>query len=133
MVISGDNYIKFIQENILIRGKLYSPVFRLYGDKEKRRRVGFQLDGSQKKLLLEFGQKDLEAGNTNLTYAIKISVDGQEIWSGKCEYGQKSQIISVPLDKPGATSLVVEYSISQPGDFSWNFPSLYFTKAELLY
>jgi hypothetical protein len=133
MVISGDNYISFVKGTILIRGKLYSPIFRLRGDTNEQR-VGVQLDGSQKGLLLQFGQQDLSAGDTNLTYLVRISVDGKLLWAGECKYGPNNQIISVPLGVPGATSLVVEYSISEQGGFySYNYPPLYFTRAELLY
>ncbi|GET43309.1 hypothetical protein [Microseira wollei] len=133
MVISGDNYINFVKGSILISGKLYSPVFRLRGDTNEQR-VGFQLDGSQKGLLLQFGQQDLSAGDTNLTYLVRISIDGKLLWAGECKYGQNNQIISVPLGIPGATSLVIEYSITEQGGFySYNSPPLYFTRAELLY
>ena len=133
MVISGDNYIRFLKGTILIRGKLYSPVFSLRGDTNEQR-IGVQLDGSQKGLLLQLGQQDLSAGDTNLTYLVRISVDGKLLWAGECKYGQNNQIISVPLGVPGATSLVIEYSITEQGGFSsYNSPSLYFTRAELLY
>ena len=133
MVISGDNYIRFLKGTILIRGKLYSPVFSLRGDTNEQR-VGVQLDGSQKGLLLQLGQQDLSAGDTNLTYLVRISVDGKLLWAGECKYGQNNQIISVPLGVPGATSLVIEYSITEQGGFSsYNSPPLYFTRAELLY
>ncbi|WP_293133158.1 hypothetical protein [Microcoleus sp. bin38.metabat.b11b12b14.051] len=133
MVISGDNYINFVKGTILIRGKLSSPVFSLRGNTNEQR-VGFQLDGSQKGLLLQLGQQDLSAGDTNLTYLVRISVDGKLLWAGECKYGPNNQIVSVPLGVPGATSVVIEYSITEQGGFySYNFPPLYFTRAELLY
>lgn len=133
MVISGDTYINFVEGKILVRGKLYSPVFRLRGDTNEQR-VGFELDGEQKALLLQFGLQDLSAGDTNLTYLVRLYADGTLVWADECKYGQERQILSVPLDVPGATSLVIEYSITESGGFpSYNLPPLYFTTAKLLY
>jgi hypothetical protein len=133
MVISGGRYITFTKGKILVRGKLYSPVFRLSG-KTNEQRVGFELDGEQKALLLQFGLQDLSAGDTNLTYLVRLYADGTLIWADECKYGQERQILSVPLDLPEATSLVIEYSITESGGFaSYNLPPLYFTTAKLLY
>jgi len=133
MVISGQNYITFLKGKILIRGQLYPPVFRLRGESNEQR-VGFELDGLQKGLLLQFGQQDLSAGDTNLTYLVRILSDGKLVWAGECRYGKDQQIISVPLDGTGAKSLVIEYAVTEQGGFSsWNMPPLYFTRAELLY
>lgn len=131
MVISGNN-IDFVQGKILVRGQLYSPVFLLRGARNEQR-VGFELPGSQKALFLQFGQQDLTAGDTNLTYQIRLLVDGKLLWAGECRYGKNQQIISVPLDIPGAKSLVIEYAVTEQGGFpNYNIPPLYFTKAELL-
>jgi hypothetical protein len=133
MVVSGDRYIRFLKGSLLIRGKLYEPIFGLSG-KSDERRVGFELDGSQQGLLLQFGLQDLESGDTNLTYLVRLSVDGELLWAGECKYGQNSQIISVPLSIPGAKTIVIEYYITEEGGFpSYNYPPLYFTKADLLY
>lgn len=133
MVISGDEYISFVKGKILVRGKLYSPEFRLSG-KTNERRVGFELDGEQKAILLQFGLQDLSAGDTNLSYLVRLYADGTLIWADECKYGQERQILSVPLGLPGATSLVIEYFITESGGFaSYNLPPLYFTTAKLLY
>lgn len=132
MVISGNNYVNFATGKILIRNQLYPTIFLLRGNTDEQR-VGFQLDGSQKGLLLQIGQQDLSSGTTNLTYLVKILVDGKLLWAGECSYGQSNQIISLPLGISGAKSLVVEYAITKQGNFpSYNLPPLYFTKAELL-
>lgn len=132
MVISGSNYIDFVTAKILIRNQLYQTVFRLHGNTNEQR-VGFQLDGSQKGLFLQIGQQDLSSGTTNLTYLVRILVDGKLLWAGECTYGQSNQIISLPIAISGAKSLVLEYAITKPGNFpSYNLPPLYFTRAELL-
>ena len=134
MVVSGNRYIDFDKEDILIRGQLYSPVvFHLRGNTNEQR-VGFQLDGSQQGILLQFGLQDLESGDTNLTYLVRLSVDGELLWAGECQYGKNNQIISVPLGISGARSLVIEYSVTEKGGFpSYSYPRLYFTRGELLY
>ncbi len=132
MVISGGRYINFLKSKILVRGQLYSPVFRLNGNSSEQR-VGFELSGVQKALLLEFGLEDLSSGDTNLTYLVRLSADGKLLWAGECRYGKAQQIISVPIDIPGAKSLVIEYAVTEPGGFpSYNMPALYFTRAEML-
>lgn len=132
MVISGQNYITPLKDKMLVQGQLYYPVFSLYGSTNEQR-VGFELDGLQKAVLLQFGLQDLTSGNTNLTYLIRISVDGKLLWANECRYG-KQQLVSVPLDVLGAKSLVIEYLVTEMGGFSsYNLPRLYMTKAELLY
>jgi hypothetical protein len=132
MVISGQRYIVFLKGKILVRGQLYSPVFRLNGNSSEQR-VGFELPGTQKALLLQFGLEDLSSGDTNLTYLVRLSADGKLLWAGECRYGKAQQIVSVPLDIPGAKSLVIEYYVTEWGGFNYyNSPSLYFTRAEML-
>lgn len=78
--------------------------------------------------------KDLEQGRSNLTYLVRISVDGKELWVKERQFSQKQQIRSVPLDVPGATSIVIEYAISELGGMpKYDPPPLYFTNAELRY
>ncbi len=133
MVISGQDYIRFMQGKLLVGSQLYSPVFRLSGNTNEQR-VGFELDGSQKALLLQFGLQDLTAGDSNLTYLVRLSFDGKLLWAGECRYGKNQQIISVPVDVPGAKSMVIEYAVTERGGFNYySLPPLYFTKAELLY
>jgi hypothetical protein len=117
---------------IFILGQQRQTIFRLSGSIDEQR-VGFKLSGIQKAVLLQFGLQDLSSGTTTLTYRVKVSADGKLLWGGECRYGQQQQIVSVPLDIPEATSLVIEYSVVEDGGFaSYNIPPLHFTKAELL-
>jgi hypothetical protein len=132
-VISGTQYVEFFDTPILINKKKYSTVFFAKGSADERR-VGFSLDGQQKAAFFQFGLRDLEQGRSNLTYLVRIYVNGKELWVKECQFGQKQQIQSVPLNVPGATSIVIEYSISELGGIpSYNLPPLYFTNAELRY
>jgi hypothetical protein len=132
-IISGKQYIRFVDTPILINKKKYSTVFLANGS-TRERSVGFNLDGQQKAALFQFGLRDLEEGRSNLTYLVRIYVNGKELWVKECQFSQKQQIQSVPLDVPGATSIVIEYSISELGGMSsYDPPPLYFTNAELRY
>jgi hypothetical protein len=132
-VISGTQYVRFIDNPILINKKKYSTVLLANGSADERR-IGFSLDGQQKAAFFQFGLKDLEQGRSNLTYLVRISVDGKELWVKECQFSQKQQIQSVPLNVPGATTIVVEYSISEFGGMpKYDPPPLYFTNAELRY
>jgi hypothetical protein len=132
MIGLGTNYASFAKGDVFILGQPHQVVFGLRGDGQERR-VGFKLPGIQKAVLLQFGLQDLSSGTTNLTYRVKISANGELLWGGECRYGQKQQLLSVPLDIPGANSLVIEYSVLEQGGFaSYEIPPLYFTKAELL-
>lgn len=129
LLISGN--ATFSDKEAVIRGKAYKPIFRLEGSNSEVRRSAFKLNGRQQAVLLQFGLPDLAAGDTNLTYQVNISADGTPIWSGQVIYGTNQQLLSVPLNIPEATTLVVEYAVSQgrPSQLG----SLYFTRAELLY
>jgi len=130
MVGLGENYASFGKGTVFISGQQHEMVFKVRGDQQERR-VGFKLSGLQKAVLLQFGLQDLSVGTTNLTYRVKISADGKLLWGGECRYGQQQQLLSVPLDIPGAKSLVIEYSVIDQGGLT-QATHLYFTKAELL-
>ena len=129
LVVAGD--VNFTNGNVVIRGRNYVPILYLEGSNREARRVAFKLNGSQKGALLQFGLNDLNSGNTNLTYQVDIAADGKKVWTGRVIYGSEQQLLSVPIDIPGATTLTVEYIISQGGDNPRL--NLIFTRAELLY
>ncbi len=132
-IISGKQYVRFADTPILINKKKYSTVFFATGA-TRERSIGFNLDGQQKAAFFQFGLRDLEEGRSNLTYLVRISVDGKEVWVKECQFSTKQQILSVPLDIPGATSIVIEYSISELGGMTeYAAPPLSFTNAELRY
>jgi hypothetical protein len=134
MILAGKDYVSYGGPKILILGKRYAVKFRLSGDPFGRmgRRVGFELDGKQKGVLLQFGLEDLTAGTNNFIYKVKISVDGIPLWEGDCRYGQQNQIVSVPLSIPDATSLVIDYAVQRAGGAS-STPKLYFTTSDLIF
>jgi hypothetical protein len=132
-IISGKQYVQFIETPILINKRKYSTVFLANGS-TRQRSIGFNLDGQQKAAFFQFGLRDLEEGRSNLTYLVRISVDGTEMWVKECQFSEKQQIQSVPLNVPGASSIVIDYSIAELGGMpSYNPSPLYFTNAELRY
>jgi len=133
MVISGERYIDYTRGEILIKSQLYEPIFKLKGSTNEQR-VGFKLDSLQKAVLLQFGLQDLESGDTNFTYLVRISSDGKLLWAGECQYGPSRQIVSVPLSVSGARNLVIEYRVTEEGEIpNYQYLPLFFTKAEVLY
>lgn len=132
-IISGKQYVQFIETPILINKRKYSTVFLAKGSTYQRS-IGFNLNGQQKAAFFQFGLRDLEEGRSNLTYLVRISVDGKEMWVKECQFSEKQQIQSVPLDVPGASTIVIDYSIAELGGMpSYSLPPLYFTNAELRY
>jgi len=129
LLIAG--HAEFTNRNIVAKGKNYIPIFYLRGSNREINRVAFKLNGNQKGALLQFGVEDLTSGDTNLTYQVDIAADGRKIWTGRVIYGTEQQLLSVPLNIAGATTLTIEHIISQGG----NYPqlALVFTRAELLY
>jgi hypothetical protein len=130
LVVAGYT-VNFNNQNLLIRGRTYTPIFYLKGSNQKTQKAAFQLNGKQKGALLQFGLVDLSAGDTELTYQVNILADGATIWSGRVSYGSDQQFLSVPLNIPNVTTVVIEYIISQGGDSPRL--NLVFTRAELLY
>jgi hypothetical protein len=129
LVVAGQAF--FNNQNLVIRGRTYSPVFYLNGSNRELRRVAFKLNAKQKGSLLQFGVVDLSSGDTELTYQVNILADGATIWKGRIIYGTDQQFLSVPLNIPNVSTIVIEYIISQGGDNPRL--DLIFTRAELLY
>jgi hypothetical protein len=124
---SDERKITFEKEDIIILGKPYTSFFNVsYYSKESR--YVFKLDGTQKAVLLQFGLPDLPSSSTSKgNYVVKIYADGQALWAGECRRSQGNQIISVPLDIPGKSTLTIE--VTSNGE---NETGLFFTKASLL-
>jgi len=123
---SDANNIRFDKQKVIILGKVYTSFFDVSPYANESRFV-FELDGSQKAALLQFGLPDLASGSTSSgTYIVKILADGQALWAGECKRSQGRQIISVPISIPGAKTLTVEVSSNGQND-----SRLYFTEARL--
>lgn len=127
-LVSGD--ADFNNRSIVIKGRTYSPVFHLNGFNRENRRVAFKLNGKQKGALFQFGVADL-ASATILTYQVNIVADGTTIWNGRIIYGTVQQVLSIPLNIPNVSTIVIEYIISQGGDNP--HLNLVFARAEILY
>jgi hypothetical protein len=124
---SDSRYIEFGKNEIIILGKPYMSFFNLNFYSKESRYV-FKLDGTQKAVLLQFGLPDLPSGSTSKgNYLVKIYADGQPLWAGECRRSQGSQIVSVPLEIPGKSTLTIEATSN--GE---NETHLFFTKASLL-
>ena len=124
---SDHRMIDFERNEVTIGGKIYTSYFLVSPYAEASRFV-FRLEGSQEAALFQFGLPDLVSGNeTSDTYTVRILVDGELLWAGECKRSQGSQLVSVPLDMPGAESLVIEVT-SNSGS---NDP-LHFITAQLL-
>ena len=119
--------IDFEEEIVSIAREIRKSYFRIDADVDASNFI-FQLEGSQKAALFQFGLADLISGtNTSTVYTIKFFADGELLWAGECRRSQDSQIISVPLEIPGVRTLVIEVTNnSSPID------DLYFTQALLL-
>jgi uncharacterized protein (DUF736 family) len=129
LVVSGQAF--FDNRSSVIRGRTYAPIFYLNGSNREPQRVAFKLNGKQKGALLQFGMMDLSSGETELTYQVNILADGATIWKGRVIYGTAQQFLSVPLNIPNVSTIVIEHIISQGGDNPRL--NLIFTRAELLY
>jgi hypothetical protein len=124
---SDERKIEFEKKEIIILGKPYMSFFNI-GYYSKESRYVFKLDGTQKAVLLQFGLPDLPTGSTSKgTFLVKIYADGQPLWAGECRRSQGNQIISVPLEIPGKSTLTIEATSN--GE---NETHLFFTKASLL-
>jgi transposase len=123
---SDVNNIRFDKQKVIILGKAYTSFFDVSPYANESRFV-FELDGSQKAALLQFGLPDLASGSTSSgAYIVKIFADGQALWAGECKRSQGRQIISVPISIPGAKTLTIEVSSNGQDD-----SRLYFTEARL--
>ena len=123
---SDVNNIRFDKEKVIISGKAYTSFFDVSPYANESRFV-FELDGSQKAALLQFGLPDLASGSTSSgAYIVKVFADGQALWAGECKRSQGRQIISVPINIPQAKTLTIEVSSNGRND-----SRLYFTEARL--
>jgi hypothetical protein len=119
--------IYFEEDSVSIEREIRTSYFRIDDDVDSSNFV-FKLEGSQKAALFQFGLADLTSGtNTSTVYTVKFFADGELLWAGECRRSQDSQLISVPLDIPGAETLVIEVTNESPSR-----DQLYFTKALLL-
>lgn len=123
---SNSEKIKFKNEVTMIENKIYISSFNINRDVNQSRFV-FNLDGTKKNALLQFGLPDLLFGRiVNDFYSIKISADKKTLWAGECSYHQDNQIIEVLLDVPEKKILILEVTSSGK-----NESNLFFTKAEI--
>lgn len=120
--------LSFEEKTIVIKGLIYTSFFEVSPYANKSQFV-FALEGGQQAALLQFGLPDITSGNaTSTVYSVRIFADGKLLWAGECKRSQNSQIFSVPLEIPGAKSLIIEVGSNN----QYNDP-LYFTRAELLW
>lgn len=132
LLLNGVPIFSNQNEEVAIRGKAFPYLFYVQGASETQR-VAFKLDPAQKGVLLQFGMADLQKGDTNVTYQVSILVDGNRVWAGRVVYGTDQQILSVPLNVPGATALSIEYSTSLARAGDSQPRNLIFTRAEQLF
>jgi hypothetical protein len=120
--------IDFGKKEIIILGKKYTSAFDVSYYANASRFV-FQLDGTQKAALIQFGLPDVKSGSgsTAGAYTVKIYGDGKEVWTGECQRGRNSQIISTSLSIPEVKLLTIEVTSNQQND-----SNLFFTSAQLL-
>jgi hypothetical protein len=124
---SDSSNIVFEEESVSIEREIRTSYFRIDDDVDSSSFV-FKLEGSQKAALFQFGLADLTSGtNTSAVYTVKFFADGELLWAGECRRSQDSQLISVPLEIPGAETLVIEVT-----NESFSGDQLYFTQALLL-
>ncbi len=134
----GASYVAFETREIFINRKKYSSTFSIRPDQSAETRVSFSLDVpgiDPEGIFLQFGLKDLDAGDTTLTYLVKIYGDGQILWSDQVKY-EESQIASVVLRTNDMSDIVIEYQVVETGGINpYNiqnqFP-IFFTEAKLL-
>jgi hypothetical protein len=119
--------IDFGKKEIVILGKQYTSSFDVSSYANASRFV-FQLDGTQKAALIQFGLPDLTSGNGSTgAYTVKIYGDGKEIWAGECQRGKNSQIISTSLSIPDVKLLTIEVTSN-----TYQQNNLFFTSTQLL-
>ncbi len=125
---SDTGRIDFGKKGIIILGKQYTSAFDVRWDANASRFV-FQLDGTQKAALIQFGLPDPRSGGGSTTgaYTVKIYGDGKEVWTGECQRGRNSQIISTSLSIPEVKLLTIEVTSNGQND-----SNLFFTSAQLL-
>ena len=130
----GSSFFKPETQDVFINGKKYRSTFYLTPDKSDENRVAFSIDNlpKPKAVFFQFGLRDLNSGTTTLTYRVKISADGELLWSGQLKYDEQ-QIVSVVLDVDDYNDVLFEYQIVESGDVSYYQNPIYFTEAKLLF
>lgn len=124
---SSDNRIDFGKKEIVILGKQYTSSFDISTYANASRFV-FQLDGTQKAALIQFGLPDLKSGHGSTgAYIVKIYGDNSVLWTGECKRSQNSQIISASLSIPNVKLLTIEVTSNGQND-----SNLFFTSTQLL-
>lgn len=124
---SDTGRIDFGKKEIVILGKQYTSSFDVRYDANSSRFV-FQLDGTQKAALIQFGLPDLKSGNGSTgAYTVKIYGDGKLLWTGECQRSRDSQIISTSLSIPEVKLLTIEVTSNGQND-----SNIFFTSAQLL-
>jgi hypothetical protein len=124
---SDTGSIDFGKKEIVILGKQYTSSFDVWRRVNASRFV-FQLDGTQKAALIQFGLPDLKSGNDSTgAYTVKIYGDDKLLWAGECQRSRDSQIISTSLSIPEVKLLTIEVSSNGQND-----SNLFFTSAQLL-
>ncbi len=132
---SSAKNINFAKKGIIILGKQYTSSFEIgfrpnYGsDQTYSNRFVFQLDGSQKAAIIQFGIPDLTFENNSPgAYSVKIYSDGNKLlWAGECQRSKDSQIVSISLSIPDAKLLTIQVSSNGQND-----TNLFFTRAQIL-
>jgi len=130
----GDRYFRSETRDVFIQGKKYKSTFHLSTDGLEPTRVAFSLVNSPppKGVFFQFGLGDWTSGTTTLTYLVKISANGELLWSGQVKYAER-QIASVVLDVEGYSDVVFEYQVVEAGNAYPHQNPLYFTEAKLLF
>jgi hypothetical protein len=129
----GNRYFKSETQDVFIQGKKYKSPFHLIANQYEPTRVAFSLKNSPspKGIFFQFGLGDWTSGTTTLTYLVKISADGELLWSRQIKYAER-QIASVVLENKGYSDIVFEYQIVEAGNAQPFQNPLYFTDAKLL-
>lgn len=130
----GSQHFKSETKDVFIQGKKYQSTFHLTPDQSEPTRVAFSLKNSPspKGVFFQFGLGDWSSGTTTLTYLVKISADGNLLWSGQVKYAER-QIASVVLDAENYNDIVFEYQIVEADGAHPRQNPLFFTEAKLLF
>lgn len=130
----GERFFRSETKDVFIQGKKYRSTFHLLANNSEPTRVAFSLKNSPppKGVFFQFGLGDWSSGTTTLTYLVKISADGELLWSGQVKYAEK-QIASVVLDIENYSDIVFEYQVVEAGNAAVYDNPLYFTEAKLLF
>lgn len=130
----GEEQFEPETKDVFIKGKKYRSTFHLKARDTEPKRVAFSLEnaGKPEAVFFQFGLSDWTSGTTTLTYLVKISADGELLWSGQLKYAEQ-QIASVVLDVQDYSDVVFEYQVVEEGGaYPYKNP-IYFTEAKMLF